>query len=508
MAVADPPRAERLTDGDLVADFIESHCRITKGPRRGELVQLMTWELELLDDLFEVDPATGLRIYRRALVGMPRKNGKSLIDAGVMLYLLTSDGELGAECYSCAGDKDQAKIVFGEAKEYVEMDPDLTRRLDVYRDVISDPQTGSVYRAVSSDAYTKEGLNPSAVAFDELHVQPNRDLWDVMTQGSGTREQPLILATTTAGFDKESICYELYQHGRKVQTGEVVDRSFFFRWWEPSNPKADHRDRRVWLECNPSLGAHLRVTDMEDALQAPENVFRRYRLNQWVEWNTSWLPPDAWSKCWAPTLGLDPSLPLNVAIDLAQYHDSAAVVAAQVQGERIVTRSKIWGNPYEPNTPEFLEYQVPVADLRNYLRQLSERFPKPAAIDEHGRAIPGPEFAYDPWGMAESADILESEKLNMLKFPQTEARMVPASSDFFAAIMDGRVAHDGDALYAQHVNAAVAKPTDRGWKLARPRGKRVAQDAAIAGAIAVHRALQPKPKPKKSAYEDRGLTTA
>lgn len=508
MAVADPPRAERLTDGDLVAEFIESHCRITKGPRRGELVDLMQWELDLLDALFEIDSATGRRKYRRALVGMPRKNGKSLVAAGVMLYLLTSDGELGAECYSCAGDKDQAKIVFGEARQYVEMDPDLSRRLQVYRDVIFDAQTGSTYKALSADAFTKEGLNPSAVAFDELHVQPNRELWDVMTQGSGTREQPLVIATTTAGFDKDSICYELYQHGRRVQAGEVVDGSFFFRWWEPSDPKADHRDRRVWIECNPSLGAHLRVTDMEDALQAPEPVFRRYRLNQWVEWNTSWLPPDAWPKCLDPALELDPSLPLNVAIDLAQYHDSAAVVVAQLVGDRIVTRSRIWENPYEPGTEEFLQYQVPTADLRNYLRELAERFPTAGAIDEHGRAIPGPEFAFDPWGMAESADILGTEKLNMLKFPQTEARMVPASSDFYAAIMDGRVAHDGDELLARHIRGAVAKPTDRGWRLARPRGKRVAMDGAVAAAIAVHRALQPKPKAKRSAYEDRGLTTA
>lgn len=508
MAVADPPRAERLTDGDLVAEFIESHCRITKGPRRGELVRLMDWELELLADLFVIDPSTLLRVYRRALVGMPRKNGKSLIDAGVMLYLLTSDGELGAEVYSCAGDKDQAKIVFGEAKQYVEMDPDLTRRLEVYRDVIHDPKTGSIYKALSADAFTKEGLNPSAVAFDELHVQPNRELWDVMTQGSGTREQPLVLATTTAGYDKDSICYELYQHGKKVQAGEVSDQSFFFRWWEPSDPKADHRDRRIWVECNPSLGAHLRVSDMEDALQAPEPVFRRYRLNQWVEWDTSWLPPDAWSNCLAPELGLDTELPLNVAIDLAQYHDSAAVAAAQLVGERIVVRSRIWENPYEPGTEEFLNYQVPTADLRNYIRELAERFPKSASIDENGRAIPGPEFAFDPWGMAESADILEQEKLNMLKYPQTEARMVPASSDFYRAIMEKRVAHDGDELFARHIRGAVAKPTDRGWRLARPKGKRVAMDGAVAAAIAVHRALQPKPKPRRSAYEDRGLTTA
>jgi phage terminase large subunit-like protein len=494
----------------MVAGFTEDHCRNHKGPQAGELVRLMPWELELLDDLFEINPETGLRRYRRALIGIPRKNGKSLLCSAIALYLLTSDGEKGAEVYSCAGDKDQARIVFGEAKRHVESDPELSAQLKVYKDVIYDPGTGSLYKCMSAEAYTKEGLNPSGVIFDEVHVQPNRELYDVMTQGSGARTQPLVVGVTTAGYDKDSLCYQLYDHGKAIQEGREVDPGFFFRWWEPSSPKADHRDPAVWRKCNPALGAHLRESDMVDALQAPENVFRRYRLNQWVDWNTSWLPPDAWENCEAAELGFDPALPVRVAIDLSQYHDAAAVAIAQNQAahDRIVVRSRIWENPYQVGTDEFLSYQVPVADLRNYLREIAERFPLPAAIDEHGRGIPGPEFAFDPWGMAESADILEQEKLNMLKFPQNESRMVPASSDFYTAVMEKRIAHDGDEVLARHVNAAVAKPTDRGWRLARPKGKRVAMDGAIAAGIAVHRALMPSPKPRRSAYEDRGLTSA
>lgn len=508
MAIATPPRSDLSTDGDFVADFIEEHCRNHKGAHAGELVELMAWELDLLDDIFSISAETGFRKYRHALIGMPRKNGKSLLGSGVALYALTSDGEHGAEVYSAAGDKDQAKIVHGEAKKHVEADPELSARLKVYKDVIEDPVTGSIYKAVSAEAYTKEGLNPSCVIFDELHVQPNRDLYDVMTQGSGARLQPLFVYITTAGWDKDSLCYELYSLGKDIEAGRVDDPTFYFRWWEPSDPNADHRDRKVWAECNPALGAHLHEADLVDALRAPESVFRRYRLNQWTDHNISWLPPDAWPRCFAPNLGIDRGRPLSVAIDLAQYHDSAAVVAAQMIGERVVLRARFWENPHKPGTPEFLAYQVPVADLRNYLRELAEAFPEAAAIDDKGRGIPGPEFAYDPWGMAESADILEQEKLNMLKFPQTEARMVPASSDLFTLIQDGRIAHDGDPRFAQHVQNAVAKPTDRGWKLARPKGKRVAMDGAVAAAIAAHRAIQPKPKPRRSAYEDRGLTSA
>lgn len=507
MAIAEPPiRSDVESDGDLVADFAESFCRITKGWRRGQLVKLEPFQLQILWELFELDPDTGRRRYRKALVGLPRKNAKSFLGSALALYLLTADGEPGAEVYSCAGDKEQAKIVFGQAKEMAEMDPDLNRRTHRYRDAIEDRPSGSVYKAVSAEAYTKEGLNPHGVIFDELHVQPNRELWDVMTLGSGTREQPLVVALTTAGFDKATICYELYDYGRKIKSGELQDPAFYFCWYEPSDEKADHRDPKVWRECNPALGSFLRETDLVDALLAPENVFRRYRLNQWTASQAAWLPPGAWDACKHPEFELDPELPVCVGIDIGMYHDAAAVVIAQRQPERMVLRCRIWENPHQVGSSEFLSYQLDVAEVREYLREIYQRFPAPASELE-GKPRHGPEFSYDPAYFSESVQTLEEEGLAFTKFPQNESRMVPASQDFYSQIVEGKIVHDGDLTLARHIGGAVAKQTDRGWRLGRPRGKRIANDGAIAGAMAVHRALQPAPVMKRSAYEDHGLTS-
>jgi len=228
------PRLEPFaTDGARVRGFAGRYCRLTRGSQAGQLVQLRPWQAEIVDDLYELRP-DGRRRYRVGLVGMPRKNSKSLLGSILALYGLVGDGEQGAECYSAAGDKDQAKIVFGEARRMIEAEARLALRLQVYKDAIEDPKTGSIYRALSAEAFLKEGLNPSLVVFDEVHVQPTDELWDVLNLGSGTRRDPLVLGITTAGqiynsLGAESLCYRLYQHGRALAAGTEHDPYFYFR---------------------------------------------------------------------------------------------------------------------------------------------------------------------------------------------------------------------------------------------------------------------------------------
>jgi phage terminase large subunit-like protein len=190
---------------------------------------------------------------------MPRKNGKSALSSGVALYGLLF-GPQGGEVYSCAAEKDQAKIVFNMAKRMVELEPDLADAITCYRDVLEVKSTGSIYRALSAEAYSKEGLNPSLVIFDEVHAQPNSELWDVMALASGARVDPLLLGITTAGVmtdssGGESLCYGFYRHGQDVVQGLTDDPSFCFVWWEPSaGVNADHRSPLV---C-PQIGRHRR----------------------------------------------------------------------------------------------------------------------------------------------------------------------------------------------------------------------------------------------------------
>ena len=524
------------SDGEDVADFIQTFCRHIKGEQRGKLISLEAWQVDLLIETFEIGEDGAWR-YREALWGMPRKNGKSTVGAGIALYGLVAAGEPGAEVYSCAGDKEQAKIVFGDARQMVELDPELSGLLKVYKDAIEHPQSGSVYRALSAEAFTKEGLNPFLVIFDELHVQPNRDLYDVMTQGSGTRWQAMLLAITTAGYDLDTICGQKYTYGQKVRAGEIDDPTFFFRWWEPARADCDYRDPAVWAEVNPGLGKFLHAKDLAALVgKTPENVIRRYRLNQWTTSAEAWLPFGAWEACAAPDLELDPRLPLRVAIDVALRNDSTAVVCAQRQqvgpehapkphtarvateeedrpsvGEgphyRIVVRAKVWENPFPDDDPRHAEWTLNIFEVEEYLRGLRAAFPEPATeID--GAIAPGPEFSYDPAYFERSAQVLEGDGLAMVEYPQHDSRMVPASQGLYQLVVEGRLAHNGDPALARHVANASAAQKPRGWRLTKPKGSRKKIDAAISCAIAAHRAQEPSPVRRRSVYEDRGMVSA
>jgi phage terminase large subunit-like protein len=323
------------SDGAQVADFAATFLHVSKGVRAGQPLLLTQWQLDLLDSLYERRP-DGLLRYRRSLIGLARKNGKSLLGSLIGLYGLI-EGEPGAEVYSAAGDRQQARVVFNEAKWQVTQSPALSGVCKVYRDVIEVPSTGAIYRVLSSDAKLQQGLNPSTVCFDELHVQRDSDLFDALTLGSGARKDPMIVAITTAGYDFDTICGRLYNYGKRVIAGDQADERFGFFWWEAPE-RCDISDRDAWAAANPNLAEGLLdLEDMEVSMnQTAEIPYRRYRLNQWVRQEDSpWLPMGGWEQCQSE-LGLDAELPAFVGIDMALKHDSIAVVVAQPRDGRIV----------------------------------------------------------------------------------------------------------------------------------------------------------------------------
>lgn len=500
------------TQGPLVREFIEGFCRHTKGEWAGQLIHLEDWQRELIDDLFEVRD-DGLRRYRVGLIGFPRKNGKSTLGSCLALDGLVGEGEPGAEVYSVAGDRAQASIVFDDAKRMVQMDDDLQQYVKPWRYHLEGPQ-GGVYRVLSSEAKLRQGLNASRVIFDEVHVQPDWELWTAMNLGSGTRRQPLVIGITTAGVvDEDALCYSLYQYGRKVQSGEIDDPTFFFRWWEPSRATCDHTDPEVWHEANPALASGiLKLEDFERTCrQMPENDFRRYRLNQWVTQEVAWLPHGAWEACqvgkWRRDAwfdGLDGNLPVHVGIDASRRNDSTAVVIAQMQGDRLVIRSRVWQNPYRPDHPQAALYQVPIFEVETFLREVGARFPVAAGRDERGRPIRGPAFNYDQMYFSRSAIALEAEGLNMVEVPAVDARWVPISATFYRSIVTGQVAHNGDPTLTDHVRNVARMEKPKGWTMnkADKSGKKKT-DAAMAAAMAVHSATGWQSEGKKSVYDDR-----
>lgn len=478
---------------------------MSKGEWAGEPLRFRPWQADLVDELFALRP-DGLRQYRIAYIGLPRKNGKSTFGSALAVYLTFADNEPGAEIYSCAGDKDQARIVFREAKSMIEAEPELVAECKVYRDAIEVPATGAVYRVVSADAKLKQGLNPSGVLFDEVHVQPNGELWAAMQLGMGARRQPLLLGITTAGFDEESLAYRLYEYGRRVESGEVVDPAFFFRWWQ-APPGCDYRDPAAWAAANPQYGDTLKPDQFElDAGTTLENDFRRYRLNQWTSSAVAWLPAGAWDACEDKTLRLDPSAPVYVAIDVGLKHDSSAVAIAQRQGERTVLRARVWENPYPAEDPRHSRWKLNIEEIEAWLRELRQTYPV-AATEIDRRLIAGPEFAYDPFYFERSAQLLEGEGLAMVEYPQNDSRMVPASQTLYELAVTGQIAHDGDPALARHIANVTPDQRQRGQRISKPRGSKKRIDAAVASAIAVHRAQQAQPATASVYSGDRGLLT-
>jgi phage terminase large subunit-like protein len=437
---------------------------VSKGVRAGQSFELTAWQKQLITNLYERRP-DGLLRYRRSLIGLGRKNGKSLLGSLIALYGLI-EGEHGAEVYSAAGDRRQARVVFDEAKWQVQQSPALSGICKVYRDAIEVPSTHSVYRVLSSDAKLQQGLNPSTVIFDELHVQPNSELWDALTLGSGARRDPQIVAITTAGYDMSSICGTLYAYGQKVCRGEIDDDSFGF-WWFEAPEGCDMNDRDAWLQANPNLlEGLLDWEDMELAVrQTSEISVRRYRFNQWVRTaDDSWLPQGAFELC-RSDLQLVPGAPTWIGVDMALKRDTTAVVLVQHVEGRLVARAKIW-------LPE--GGVLDVSAVESYLREMAQQYD----IQE---------IAFDPAFFMRTAEALAEDGFPLVEFPQSPQRMIPACGNLYDLIVNQRLAHDGNPLFTDQVLSAAQRMRDNGWTLSKGKSKRKI-DAVIALAMAADRA--------------------
>lgn len=307
----------------------------TKGEWAGKPFVLEPWQRdEVFVPLLATTNGDGLRQYRTAYVEIPRKNGKSEMAAALALYLLVADGEPGAEIYSAAAGRDQATLVFNVAAQMVRQDPLLNKRLKIIdsQKRIIYPKTSSFYRAVCSEVAGLHGLNASGIIFDELHVQPNRELWDVLATSTGARRQPLTFAITTAGYDRNSICWELHDYALKVRDG-ILDDPTFLPVIYAAPEDADWTDPKVWAAANPNLGVCLKEEYLQQecakAQETPayENTFRRLHLNQWTEQETRWMAMEKWDAC---EVLIDPAhlkgKQCYAGLDLASTTDIAAFV--------------------------------------------------------------------------------------------------------------------------------------------------------------------------------------
>jgi len=473
-----PDSALELSRGVDVADFIDAMCIQTKDTvagRSGQPIVLRPWQKELLNHIFAVRD-DGRFKHRTALVGMARKNGKSALSSGIALWGLFM-GERGSEIYSCAADRDQARIVFGDAKKMIEAEPELMSQAKLYRDAIEIPSLGSVYRVLSSEAFTKEGLSPTLVVYDELHAAPNRELFDVMTLGMGARREPLLLAITTAGVKtdntgQDSVAYSLYQYGQKVARGEVDDPSFFMSWWE-SPTESNHRDPEVWKLANPAFGDLNSVEDFESAVKrTPEAEFRTKRTNAWVSSQTAWLPNNAWESRLVKK-EIDKDVPVILGFDGSFSGDASVIVGVTIEEVPHVFLVEAW----EKQPEDTDDWRVDSLEVENSIIEACSR-------------MNVKEIACDPFRWQRTMQVLQDAGLPIVEWPSTSAsRMIPACSKFYDAVVSEKLTNDGNPLLTRHISNAVVKVDRLGPRIVKEhRGSPRKIDGAVASIIAFDRA--------------------
>lgn len=469
---------------DRAVQFFEKCLTHTKGEWAGQPLILSPWQADqIIRPLFGWKRKDGTRKYRTMYCQIPRKAGKSTLAAGIAIYLLFADGEPGAEIYSAAADREQARIVFDMAKGMIDASPPLRSRADPYKGAVVIPKTASTYKVLSSDAYSKHGFNAHGIVIDEVHALPNRDLYDVLVTSTGARRQPLTVMITTAGFDRHSLCYEQYDYAVKVRDGIIHDPAFLPVIFE-AGPDDDWTKPETWRKAHPGLGVSVKeeyfAAECEKAKQLPgyENTFKRLLLNIWTEQNTRWLSMESWDKC----DGLLPDLtglPCYAGLDLSTTTDISALVLAFPMGgtvyllpfffvpeEGIERRSKRDRVPYDQwvkqghiiVTPgSVIDYDV----IRAKINDLAEQY--------HIK-----EIAVDRWNATHLATQLTGDGFEMVGFGQGFASMSAPTKEIEKRVLGKSINHGGNPVLrwmasnvaveqdaAGNVKASKAKSTER-----------------------------------------------
>lgn len=488
-----------------------NNLKHTKGVWHGVPFDLLPWQDKIIRDIFGTVKEDGYRQYNTAYVEIPKKNGKSEIAAAVALYLTCGDGEWGAEVYGCAADRQQASIVFDVAVDMVDQCPALKKRI---KPVLSQKRlvympTGSFYQVLSSESFTKHGLNVHGVIFDELHAQPNRQLYDVMTKGSGdARKQPLFFLITTAGNDRNSICYEVHQKAEDILRGKKHDSTFYPVIYG-INDDDDWTAEANWYKANPSLDHTIDIEKVRAAFisakenPAEENLFRQLRLNQWVKQSVRWMPMHLWEKCSFPVApeklkgrecygGLD----LSSSTDITAF----VLVFPPIPGD-----DKYYVLPHFWIPEENMELRVrrdhvpyDIWKQQGFLETTEgnvihygfiEKF-----IEDLGTKYHIKEIAFDRWGAVQMTQNLEGAGFTVVPFGQGYKDMSPPTKELMKLTLEKRIAHGGHPALSWMMDNIHVR-TDPAGNIKPDKEKSTEKiDGAVAMIMALDRAIRNEDK--------------
>src|SRR6516165_10821698 len=472
-----PPLTDAPSDGPKVAKWIESNCVYGEGDHWGEPVRLELFQKLFLCWLYEKRP-NGRYRYRRALLQVPKGNGKTSLGAWIGAYQLAT--QRSPVIPIAASSYDQAEILFGDLRSTVAESPTLREVMVAFEGEIqvkSGP--GRAYK-VAAVAGTNDGQRPSTFLADEIHErsQGNRErVHLVISNGTAKRDGSLILNTTTPGWDLETLAGQLHTYGLAVNSGEITDDEFLFVWWGCPAERDGLSDEKQLLaairDANPATDSFLNTHDVAARYhQTPLHEFQRYHLGIWTTTAQAWLPAGAWEACAAPDVVVPDGADVVLGFDGSFAEDSTALVAVTVGENPHIAVVGCWERPARASD----DWTVPIAEIEETIRQACRRYSVA-------------EIICDPYGYRRTFQILEDEGLPVVDFPQTSQRMTPATQKFFELVANRTLTHYGDPRLARHIDNAVLKVDSRGQRIAKEHkisSRKI--DLAIAAVMAVDRA--------------------
>jgi len=461
-------------------EFFPLFLRHLKGTLAGKPFELLPWQKKITGDLIGWKRKDGTRRYRTSFIAIPRKNGKSTWLAGLGLYMLACDGELSGEVYGAAYTRDQARIIYDIATGMVEADPMLTKLLTVRKHAnrITDNKTQSVYRAIAAEAAAAHGFNASIVLFDEVHTQKDRELWDVLETSTGARTQPLQLGITTAGFDRASLCWDLWQKAKAIIDGLIADDTFY-----PCIFAADEDDDwtspETWLKANPSMGYGVSEEYLQLQCQraqsnpAFENTFRRLHLNQWTEQESRLIQMYEWDQCKDEELKIEDfkGRTCYAGLDLASTRDVTAFVLVFPQDDGGMTIFPYFWIPHENIDKRTEQDQrivrafaerghIEITDGNtvdtNYVAQRIVQIMSPFNVCKIG---------VDPWnatGVTQTLETLGVPNPNLTLMPQSFSTYNEPIKNWLSMLANKTFRHDGNEVLRWMASNVVGKSDPSG----------------------------------------------
>lgn len=505
---------------DRAVTFIENLCH-TKGKWAGTPFWLLPWQEQLIRDIFGIVKPDGNRQFRTAFVEICKKVGKSELAAAVALYLLYADNEPSAEVYGAAADRQQASIVFDVAKQMVEMSPALMKRsklMGATKRIVNYSNAG-YYQVLSAEVGGKHGFSVSGLVFDEIHTQPNRQLYDVLTKGSSdARQNPLHFIITTAGNDRHSIAYELHTKAVDILEGRRVDPTFYPVVYGLKDDE-DWEDEANWYKVNPSLGYTVDIERLRDAYReakqnpADEITFKWLRCNMWVSSTVAWIPDAIYMRGNEP-IDMDALAGRDcyAGLDLSSTGDITALVLIfppRDEEEKYVLLPYFW-IPEETIPRRVKANSVPydIWEKQGYIMSTEGNVIHYDFIEKFIMYLSEKyhilEIAVDRWNATQMIQNLEGEGFTIVPFGQGFCSMSAPTKEFYRLLMEGRIIHGGNPVLRWMVGNVVIDTDPAGnIKVTKAKSKEKI-DGIVAAIMALDRCIRQEGQ-SGSVYDERGL---